>query len=397
MRRAGWLGLTLGLATVSPAAAQVAPQMESRGDGWRLAWRPTLEGEYSDNVFLLSPGRRSELAAPSAAMVQSGRFADMESASDVVTAGELGLGLRGRGLSGRTLELIPEVGYALYARNSRRSHARFGMTVEQALPRDGRFRVRGELRPDYFFRNYLADATDANASGSISEDERVYQAGISTGADVSADYRFRLKKSRSRSPLGLAAEVSAGFASRSFDAPFALRSRKGLTGGAALLMDLGERVALDLDYGFARQAATAGDLLLILDEPDLGEDLNGNATLTDQNVPLRRTVDASRNQHLARATLAVEVTDAVDLTVSYARRWNDYRSALASDPVYRGRLDTRNAFEGEVDVRLARRLHLEIGGGLIDQNTNRPSDLGAVGEEDDYRVLRAHLGFSYRR
>lgn len=389
--------ISLGLLLCLGVAPSAAAQTDSQSRTWRPVWRVTVDGEYSNNVFLLSPGRMDDVTTPPPGTEQSGRFADMESPSDMVTTGEIGVGLRARGVAGRSLDIIPEAGYVFYARNSKRSHARFGVTIEQDLPHGARFRVRGTFQPSSFSRNYLADAVDADGNGTITEAERVYEPGARTSAGISADYRFRLKRSTRRSPLGVAVELNAGYAGRTFDAPFEIRTRKGPTAGAEILLDLGRRVRLDLGYGFGREGATPGDARLVLDEPDVRQDLNGNGSVTDENVLLVRTVDLSRNSHAGEATLEIAVARGADLAIAYGRRWREYLSAEVGDLGYNGRRDTRNELDVALDLRLAPRLHLEIGGSMRDQNTNRPGDVGGIGDDDDYRALGARLGLAFQR
>ncbi|MDH3456496.1 MAG: hypothetical protein OER90_06605 [Gemmatimonadota bacterium] len=372
----------------APAAAKSNP--------WRFVWRAEAQSAFDDNVFLLSPSKKAELATPSVDDVASGRFADMADARDVVTLFEAGLGFAGPGITGRTLEILPEVAYEWYAQNSARSHAVIGLRVEQGLPHGSRLRLRGRLTPSYFPKAYLADAVDANADGTISGAERVYQPATYQESRIALDYRFRLANATRRHPFGAAVQLSGAYERRVYDTPFRVRDRSGPEAGLALLLDLTRSIALDVEYGFASYSATPAAQVLVLDEDDAGRDLNGNGTLTDPNVRVVQQVDVSRIENRLGAALTVALAKRTHLTVQYERRWRRYGSEEPFDIAYGGRRDSRHQVGIELETRLAGDLALVLGGDLTDQGLNRSSDLGGIGDIDDYSRHRAFLGLSYQ-
>lgn len=396
--------LLIGLAALSVAsraaaqvsAALVPPPAPARGSSWRFVWRAAAQSEFDDNVFLLSPSKRTDLVAPSADDLASGRFTDMAEPRDVVTTVEAGLGFAGPGLTGRTLEIVPEVAYEWYARNDVRRHVALGLRMEQALPHGSRLRLRGGVTPGYFAKAYLADAVDANADGSINDAERVYRPATYRESRVAVDYRYRLANASKRSPFGAALEVTGGYERRAYEAPFGVRDRAGPEAGLALLLDLTGRVGVDITYEFASSAGTPGSQVLVLDEDDAGRDLNGNGTMTDRNVRVVEQVDVSRREHRLGTALALTLARRARLTIGYERRWRRYGSEQPFDVAYNGRRDARHQLGAELEIGLARDLALVLGGDLTDQALNRPSDLGGIGDIDDYSRHRAFIGLTYR-
>ena len=363
--------------------------------GWRASPSFQVDAEYDNNVFLFAPTRKDNIAAPSTAEVISGRYSDMNQATDVLTTVSAGLTVKGPGLMGKSSVISPEVSYELYTQNTRRSNLRLGLSLQQEAWANGRFRLQGSLRPRYFARNYLADAIDLDASGSITDDERVYARGEYREGELVADYRLPFSKSTRKRPFGAALQVGGGFYNRSYDAPLEGRNLRGPTAGAKLLFDLGRRVALDVGYDYSSLAARVTDQILLLDEPDFGQDLNGNGTTSDLGARVLTPVDRSRKEHSIGATLRLGASKKADLSVGYEYRWRRYTSAEALDVTDRGRRDSRNQLSADLRVRLTKDLRARLGGVHSSQRLNRSGDPGSTGEIDDYSRSQARLGLSY--
>ncbi|MDP3909820.1 MAG: hypothetical protein Q8Q14_05470 [Gemmatimonadales bacterium] len=366
----------------------------------RRSWRPTARVEaavrYDGNPFLLTAGRKGRLAAGSAADSQSGRFRGMESATDAMGIPSLRLGIAGRGVGGRTLEIGAEVAYEANLRNAERRHAEFRFGIEQSLRRAGRLRLRADWRPSYFHKNYLADAVDLNSDGDIGPEERRYASGTSNQVDLSLRYRRRLVKSTKRRPLGVTAELAVGYLDRSYDAPFAGRSRSGPGAGLALAIQVSRRWAVGLDYAFASLGGDPAQAVLILNENDFGEDFNANGSASDDSARAAVLVDRSRAEHEFGLSVEGELGKRATLEVTYARRLRNFSSREPFDIVNRDRRDARNDLDAELDLRLASGLHLALAGRRAAQTTNRAGDPGASGEVADYTRYVASAALRYR-
>ena len=390
--------LVLGLLLISSlAAAQSAPSSTPAPSerSWKFDPRLVVGTEYDDNVFLLPSNKRNAPGAPSAADQLSGRYVGMESAGDLITTASVVLSVETPGVGGRDLRFTPAVAYEAYAQSGERSNVAFGLSVEQAVRRGGRLRVRGSLQPRYFARNYLADAIDANSDGTITADERIYLRGEYRESEIQADYRLRLAKSTRSRPFGAWLIVGGGFADRSHGARFVARDFSGPSAAARLQFDLPRGVELVTTYDLAVLSSPRTAQVMLLDELVYGEDLNGNGNATDLNARTSRTVDRSRTEHLIGETARFELGRHTDLELSVELRLRDFSSVEPYDAANNGRRDRRVQFGVDLSRRVAKGVRMFAGARYGSQGLNRRTDLGADGAVDDYTKLQAHLGLRY--
>lgn len=400
LRRVPNPGLLLRMSRVAASlvatvllAAHAAAQSS---DPWRAGARVEGRVLYDDNPFLLAAGRRQRLDQPSTADVQSGRYRDMSSATDVIPVAAGTFAVRGPGLRGRAVELSAQVAYEANLQNARRRHAEIRLEVDQDLPRAGRLRLRADWRPSYFSKNYLSDAVDASGDGNIAHDERVYSAGTSREIDLTLNYRHRLLKSRSARPEILA-EIEVGYFARGYDAPFAGRDRRGPGAGVNVAVELNRRWTVGLEYGFESLQADPTREVMLLDETAFGVDFNGTNGVADTSARAFELVDRSRVEHNLRAAVQAKLSDAVSLELAYARRSRAFGSTQPYDVAGRDRHDRRNEFEAGLGFRLGREWRLVVAGVLAKQTTNRPGDPGSTGDVADYsrHVLSAALEYRF--
>lgn len=386
-------------ALTSRAAAQADSTAAPSPRRAAVKFTPRLDVglEYDNNVFLLPANKRDDPGAPSAAELLSGRYVSMESASDLIAAVSATAMLEFDGLRGRDLILSPTLGYERYLQNADRSNLTLQFTLEQALRRDGRVRLRARFQPSYFARNYLSDAVDGNADGTITADERRYSRGEYGESEVQADYRIRLAKSSKAEPFGAFLILGAGFTDRAYDAPLAARDFSGPFGSARVQLDPSRRVELVTSYDIAMLASPVSAQVILLDEPVFGEDLNGNANATDLNARAVRTVDRSRTEHALGQTARVEATKDTDVEVSIEYRWRNFTSEEPYDVANNGRRDRRGQYGVEVLHRVSKAIRMNVGARYSSQHLNRRTDLGGEGAVDDYTKLQAHLGFRIER
>lgn len=381
---------------VAPAARAQAPADSSSParQHWRVSPSVRIGAEYDDNVFLLQPRRKDNVAAPNAADAASGRYAEMESANDVIASASARFDIKGPGFLTRSLTLSPSVAYEQYARNSERSHATLRMALEQNLPREGRLRLRGGITPTYFAKNYLADAVDRDGDRSIADDERMYAPGEYREGEVEIDYRHRLVKSTRQHPFGAFVALGAGYYDRAFETPHAGRDLSGPTAAARLRLELGRRARVEAGYQYAALDASPTEQVLLLDEAAFGRDFNANGTSTDLSVRATGVVDRSRVAHTGGVSLGLELSRRTDVELSYEHRQRDFSSTQPFDVAYRGRRDARNEFGADLSVRMARLFRLRMGGGYAVQRLSRDSEAGSVEDEDDYSKYRARVALT---
>ena len=381
----------------SPAHAQRvnADKAPSR-EGWRVAPSISTWGEFDNNVFLLRDGRRDNLGPDNTMDASTGRYADMVSASDVITSFRGALELERRGYRGKKLSMTPELGYDLHARNAARSSAQMSLRVDQKLARGGLIRARFSVAPRSFVKNYLADAIDRDGSGSVTRDERLYAPAERGDMKIGADYTHRLDKSTRKQPFGAALRVGGGWYSRSHNAAFAARDLSGPTLDVGLLLDMTAATRLKIGYDLEALSAPRLASVLLLDEAQFDEDLNNNGSRDDIAVRSVQTVDRSRTEHELGVTLETDLSRAVDARLSLAHRRRTFSSTERYDAANNGRRDSRNEVGGEVRFRLAAPLRLRVAAAYSSQSLNRAASTAVSGDVADYTRMRAAVGLMYR-
>lgn len=370
--------------SATPAAK--SPKASKRAD-WGVKVQSSSAARYDDNVFHLSPRQRGNLASPSSDATVSGRYAGMESASDLLGIGSIGVELTGPGIAGRSFEITPELSYEFASRNELRREATGALTIAQSLGSGRRVRLIAASTPSHFSRNYLSDAVDADANGSILPAERIYEQGQYGEYSMGGDFRFPLSESRK----GVVLSAGAGFFARSYDAPFAVRDLSGPTAMLALAIGQKSMVGLDLTYELAALSASPGRQVVLLDEPSYNVDFNGNGTTSDLDARALVDIDRSRLEHQMGVGLALDVGRRISASVGYDYRLRSFRSKLPYDEDGAGRRDARNGIRGSIRTKLAKGVSMSAGARFLTQSTNRP--LGsALGDEADFRNLLASVG-----
>lgn len=385
------------LALAAPVAAQTGPPQRraQNAPSTKVNLWLSVTGEYDDNIFQLSPSRKDVVNDPSSADAASGRFDRMEQAEDLIAHAAGGASVEMRGMGGRDFTVLPILEYNYYTRNTERSYFTAALALQQELPRSSRLQFSATHTPDYFAKNYLVNAVDENSDGSISLAERRYAAGRYSETDLDLGYRFRLRRGTRTSPLAARMEVGAGYYSRSYDAPFESRDLSGPTFGAELDVEPTRSVGFALAYKLGLLSADPAREVLILDEPSVGRDLNGNGRSTDLAVRTEQTVDRSRTEHEATVATRLDLTRNTSLRVIYGMRLRNYSSDEPFDLAHRDRRDTRNEIRGELVTKLARSIRLTTGGRYARQTTNRSFDPDQSGDAEDYSRLRAYVGLRY--
>jgi len=364
----------------------------NKGNTVKLEPWISLEAEYDNNVFLLSPSRKRAVNDPSAADLTSGRFTGMESADDIIVQARGGVGIELAGIGGRAFTLAPALQYDYYSKNNERSHLTASVALAQALARGMRTRLDLSYTPSYFAKNYLRDAIDANNDRTIGPEERRYAPGEYSSLDLELAHRLRLRKSTKRSPLGVELEVGAGYYSRAYDEPFASRDLSGPSFRSTVGIAPGGRMELTLGYDLELLSAEAAQEVLILNEAAAGRDLNANGTATDLNVRTLQLVDRSRREHELSASARFDVARRTDLRVGYGLRLRNYSSDELLDIGHRDRRDTRHELRGELSTRVARAVRFTTGAQYTKQTTNRLFDPDQTDEADDYSRIRGFAG-----
>ena len=376
----------------SPLAAQSTTDSRAAEGGWRFRPSLTSDVELDDNVFLLSDNRKAKVVG--GAPIGS-RYANMASASDVIATVRADVGLTGPGLAGKRLTIVPEVGYEHYARNAERRSAFYGVSLSQRLGRGEQLRASAAIQPSRFYKNYLVDAIDRDANGSIVGSERIYGSAQQAERRIDADYTVNLDRLLATGSVDATLRLGAGWYSRSYDAGFRARDLSGPTVAGELALDLARATKLDVAYSFAALSATRTRSVMLLDEPAFGRDFNGNGNATDLDARAAEMVDHSRNEHELGVSLDHDF-GAAALGVEFTRRMRRYRSTEQYDLDNNGRHDTRNEIGASLRYNITPSMRFRGGVSRASQTLNRAGSTAVTGDVADYSRLRASLALEYR-
>lgn len=376
-----------------PLAAQTAGKSSTSSES-RWQFQPTLltQEEFDNNVFLLPDQKKGKLGAGAPAGTH---YADMASASDLITTVRAQFAFDGPGVAGRRLKIVPEIGYDFYAKNAERRSATYAISLAEKVARGGLVRVKASMQPQTFFKNYLIDAVDRDLSGSITADEKLYAPAKQGETTVEGDYTLRLRKQSANSAVGAAMRLSGGWFSRAYNASFTSRDLKGPTAGAKLLLSTSAHSHVDLGYAFASLNAPRMLNVMLVDEAQYNRDFNGNGRTTDANVRTVQMVDRSRSEHELSATFGTDF-GAADVELDYARRTRRFSSAEQYDEANNGRRDARNEFGGTLRYNIGNGLRVRATADHGAQTLNRANAAAATGDVADYTRVRTSIGLEYR-
>jgi hypothetical protein len=271
----------------------------------------------------------------------------------------------------------------------------YQFSAEQSIGHGSHIGVRADIQPNYFFRNYLADAVDLNADGTIQSAERVYAAGTYSDQEYTGEIKHRLVKSTDDHPFGARLTIDGGYKTRTYQQPFQTRGYRGPFAGAAVALELTPSVELEGGYHRATLTAKPGTSVLLLNEPDFNRDFNGNGTITDLRVRSVQSVDFSRIEQDIDARARARMSDAVETTLSYSLRLRNFESKQPYDVYNNTRHDRRDRLALELAYRLSPRMSVRIGGrGELQKLTNTLRPSATIDDITDYTRKGFYISWS---
>jgi hypothetical protein len=95
-------------------------------------------------------------------------------------------------------------------------------------------------------------------------------------------------------------------------------------------------------YRLEALSATPAPQVMVLDEIDVGQDLNANGSTTDDDVRIVSTMDRSHSEHVAGVRGAFAIGGRGELRLEVDRRWRSFSSEQPLDLANFGRRDSRN-------------------------------------------------------
>ncbi len=375
-----------------PARPQAAP----RASEWKTDWRIRGDLRYNSNVWLLDSNGQDRLDANSSSDQASGRFQDMEAVDDVILAPDARFHAAGPSPLGRRLSFWADLDYPFYFQSSRRSHLEASVGAGHYAGPDGHLALSLNFIPQYFERNYLADAVDLDGNDSISSNERRYEHGDYGEWDLALEYRHRIADRTKSRPFGLDGLLTVGFREQSYDSPFRGHDASIPWVQLALRFEYGTGVKWGLRFKHEDISSPTEREVLILDEPDFGVDFNGNGTSTDQNARAFVSVDRTRVEREIGLTFGVDLSPSTEIDFFYTRTLRDYASDEPYDVGHRDREDTRDDFGVSLRYHPSAPLEWRLGFQWRDHDTDRPANPDITGDTFDYRRLILLSAVTYR-
>lgn len=355
---------------------------------WTAAVKLEGKGRYDTNVFLLSDHQETKLRTAGPAEQISGRFQDMNSVSDYIFTPSVRFLTEGPGLAGRKLGLQAGVNYDMYFLNPKRRHFDFDLAVEQDTSRNGRVRVKFDYIPSYFYKNYLADAT--NFTSSVTASERIYKPDIYNEGDLTVDYRYRIAGGRTM------VTARGGYLKQRNVAPFVGHDRNEPHGGGGIDFGLTRWWRINGTYDYAVVDSPRVQEVMILNEPDFGVDFNNDGNTSDLSMRTVQFVNRSHHQQLIQVNTKLGLTERSFVEFGYEQRLRAFLSKEPFDIIHNGRTDARDSFNVALSSHLGRSLQLTTGYSYIFQNSNLPNDPGVTGEINDYKRNVGFAAIAYR-
>lgn len=377
------IGFVLGFLVLAKAWAQDparrSPVPPRTGDS-QFDLRMETELALDDNVYRLRDRNKRRLEANSPADQASGRWNDMESEDDFILSTDLRAAWKGPN------EFRLGAAMESFAENGARNHLALYGGADLALGRRLTLGLSVRWESETFKMNYLADATDL--TGFVDDFERVYRPGTFEALQAKANLRYLIWRNGESKVHG---SISAGRAERAFESPFQGRDQEAVSLGAGLEFDWGEP-ELALRITLTDVESPTRNEVLVLDEPEVLADLNGDGDAADFN---RRTVQAVNR---SRQEVSVRVAGKYGrVRVWVEREKSDFYSRLPFDLNHRDREDAGTSFGGSVEVDVANNVDGRLSLEVTDLDSNRRGDPDPALDEGDYenRVISFSVAWRF--
>mgnify|MGYP001460829984 CR=1 FL=1 len=363
---------------VGPKSQLLADKAEKSGFKWELEL--DAAAEFESNTFRLTTTQLDRMKRDKNVDQDNGRFVDMNTDYDIHFLLNVELMLEFEGLAKQRFRIIPFAGYDLYLLNFRKSHPDFGLAFEHTFTKHGRMRLEFDYIPGEFRRNYLVDAV--NTGGSVSASQRDYDPGIRDGYGFDLDYRhtvFRTGGSKdSFGTIELTVSGHVGLHSYQYRGELKNRNQSGYEIGAAAEISFGRWLTLGIGHDFGWEGSPRGKEVFIVDEPDVGIDLDNDGDANDNNIRLFERVDRTNASHRTTFDVAVGLGADWSLPLRYRLTITDYTSGDSLDFSHRDRTDTTHDVKGGVQWKVSSLVRLELLGFFTQKTRNK----GAVDTGD---------------
>lgn len=329
----------------------IDPLGKHSGGKWSVFAETAVE--YDDNVFQLSESQKDNLENPEQGDVESGRYTDMDSVSDVILTPRLGFKMNTENPLGGKVSFDTWLQYNVYMKNDGKSYSEAEFSVSQSLGDNGRIGVEWKFLNGYFRKNDLSAVDDSNDNGNIAKDERTYSPATYDEIEGTVFYRHTFIKYKDQAFSRLDVEPFGGSSSRSYDDMFGNRDKQTATGGLKIRLGFLSKLNLDLSYQYDRVTSPNHNELVLFDETVNNNDVNNDGEIKG-NAALLTHIDRSCNRHGLEITPSLELSDAITVFAGYQWRASDYTSDNELDVDHYHRTVERRQFKAGASCHISK-------------------------------------------
>jgi hypothetical protein len=336
---------------VNAETVVIDPWVKHPGSIWSVFAETTVA--YDDNVFQLSESQKNSLDNPEQDDLESGRYADMESISDIILTQRLGFKLTSMNSLGGEIGMDAWLQYNAYMKNDKKSYFETEISLTQSMGDKGRLGVEFKTLNGCYRKNYLSAADDSNDNGNIARDERTYSPAAYDEFEGVVFYRHNFIKNKDRMLSRLDVEPFGGSSIRRYNDLFSNRDKRTATGGLNVRLGFLSIINLDVGYQFDRVISPGHSELVLFDETIIGIDVNNDGDI-EGNAALDTRIDRSCNRHGIEITPSLELSDNLTVFAGYQWRISYYTSDNELDIDHYHRTVERHQFKADASFEMSK-------------------------------------------
>jgi len=374
---------------------------KAKPTGFTWEWRARAELAYDSNIWLLESTAQERLrdherggppGSPPDDDETSGRYEDMERVDDFILAPSLSWEATGRSPLGRRYDFLIGVEIPVYFQNMRRSHLDFDLGLGQAVGADGRLGLAFQFIPEYFRKNYLADAVEVGVpNGDIQRNERIYEDGTYREFEIALEYRHKLIDRTQSQPFGLTGAIEFIYADRSYDSPLTYRDETATGIRLGLGFQYGPRVKWGLHYQYVAADSPSESHIVLINEFIYGNQ-DGFAAIVN-NARTNQIVDRTHNEHEFGLSVGVELSDKFEVELVYEQLRREFESDNRLDVEHFGREDVRDSIQTGLIYKLGKAWQGRLG--YLRRVQESDLDDPEAGDDGDYKRYVFYASLTY--
>lgn len=286
--------------------------------------------EFNDNVFHLDGSQKRDLKRPDADEANSGRFDDMDSASDILISPRIGVKAKLPGFFAGCLGVTAWLQYNAFVENDSAGYPEAKFSLECSIGNKGRLSMDWEYIDGFFKKNYLSGVDDRNQNGNIPKEEQTYSAAVYDAYQGSIAYKYKIWDNKKNDISGFSLKPFGGWYHRSYNALFGNRDKKIAFAGIETGLEIFSKFNLDITYQYDYVSTPGHEELVLIDETASGIDVNDDGDIK-HNAALTTPVDGSCHRHSISISPSMKLTPKCSLFAAYTWRESIYTTGNRLD------------------------------------------------------------------